>query len=113
CANAPEDCGSCAVTCPPGFTDGRDYPDGQSSPYLAIVQVGSQCWLADNLKWIGTTSYGDGMIGVQRPTVYSSAYPRFYVNGYDTGVDEEAAAATSNYSDYGVLYNRPAALDFT
>ncbi|MCP4091798.1 MAG: PKD domain-containing protein, partial [Gammaproteobacteria bacterium] len=76
-------------TCPPSFTDSRD-----GNVYSA-VQIGSQCWMQENLAYLPSVSpSSDG----------SNTTPRYYVYDYQ-GTDVNAAKATSNYQTYGVLYN--------
>ncbi len=78
----------------PTITDSRD---GQS---YATVQIGNQCWLKENLKYLPA---------VAGPGTASQTDPYYYVYGYD-GTDVSAAKLTANYQTYGALYNGPAAL---
>ncbi len=83
------------ITCPPSFTDIRD-----GNVYSA-VQIGSQCWMAENLAYLPLVSPS---------SAGSETTPYYYVYDYQ-GTDVNAAKATSNYQTYGVLYNWPAAMD--
>ena len=75
------------------FSDPRD---GQTYKW---VKIGNQVWMAENLKYLPTVSADNG----------SFTEPHFYVYDYN-GTDVNAAKATSNYQNYGVLYNWPALL---
>lgn len=74
-----------------------DYRDGQ--PY-ATVQVGNQCWMKENLKYLPAVVGGN---------TGSHTVPYYYVFGYN-GTDVSAAKATPNFQTYGALYNWIAAL---
>jgi uncharacterized protein (TIGR02145 family) len=82
--------------CPgmPTFTDSRD---GQT---YNTVQIGDQCWMAENLKYLPS---------VVGPGTGSYTVPYYYVYGYN-GTNVNAAKATANYQNYGALYNWPASL---
>jgi len=75
------------------FTDSRD-----GVTYKA-VRIGKQVWMAENLKYLPSVSV---------TAAGSETSPHYYVYGYN-GTDVEAARATANYRNYGVLYNGPAA----
>ena len=76
------------------FTDPRD------NKVYATVQIGDQVWMAENLAYLPTVDHAsDG----------SYTDPRYYVYSYDGTIVSEAKA-NSNYQNYGVLYNWPAAM---
>ena len=61
----------------------------------AVVQIGTQCWLAENLR---TTSYGDGTEIVVGSSASAETPYIYYPNGEAT-----------NLNEYGYLYNWQAA----
>ena len=69
--------------------------------YYNIIQIGEQCWMAENLKYLPS---------VVGPGTGSQTTPHYYVYGYN-GTDVNAAKATTNYATYGVLYNWTAAMN--
>jgi uncharacterized protein (TIGR02145 family) len=76
------------------FTDARD-----DEVYNAVL-IGNQCWMAENLKYLPE---------VHLAATGSRTLPHYYVYGYN-GTDVNAAKATANYQNYGVLYNWTAAM---
>ena len=82
------------IPCVP-FADSRD---GTS---YNTVKIGTQCWMAENLKYLPS---------VVGPGTDSETDPNYYVYSYD-GIVVAEAKATANYATYGVLYNWPAAMD--
>lgn len=69
----------------------------------AVVKIGSQTWMAENLAWLPK---------VMKPDTGAENLKFYYVYGYqDTTVSE--AKNTLNYINYGVLYNWPAAMNAT
>jgi uncharacterized protein (TIGR02145 family) len=88
--------GGTGQPCPdmPAFTDPRD---GQT---YNTVQIGSQCWTKENLKYL------PAVVG---PGTGSETVPYYYVYDYN-GTNVSAAKATANFQNYGALYNWPAAL---
>ncbi len=80
--------------CPSTFTDARD------NQVYSAVQIGSQCWMVENLAYLPSVSPS---------SAGSQTTPYYYVYDYQ-GTNVNAAKATSNYQTYGVLYNWPAAM---
>lgn len=73
------------------FTDSRD------SKVYNTVTIGDLTWMAENLAYLPEVCASDAECG-------------YWVYDY-TGTDVSAAKATSNYSEYGVLYNFETAKD--
>lgn len=71
--------------------DGREY---------RTVQIGDQCWMAENLAYLPSVG----------PSENSYEEAHYYVYGY-FGTNIDQAKATENYKTYGVLYNWPAAIE--
>jgi uncharacterized protein (TIGR02145 family) len=73
-------------------------PDGKS---YAIVKIGTQTWMAENLAWLPAVSpSGKG----------SDSVKYYYVYGYEDSL-VSPAKNTANYKLFGVLYNWPAAMN--
>src|SRR5574344_846107 len=75
--------------------------DARDNQTYRIVTIGSQTWMAENLKYLPS---------VVRPRTGSKTTPHYYVYGYN-GTNVTDAKATANYNTYGVLYNWPAAMN--
>ena len=79
-------------------------PGGCGSPVLhegylySTVQIGEQCWFAENCRYISSVSPSSEI---------SQTEPHYYVYGYE-GTDIQFAISDSLYQIYGVLYNWPA-----
>lgn len=89
------------------FTDERD-----GNTYR-VVQIGDQCWLVENLRYLPSVS---PIVGRARWRPWKSVQncsqtqPYYYVYGYQ-GRRVREAQATASYRNYGVLYNWPAAME--
>ena len=68
---------------------------------LETVQIGDQCWFAENLKKLDVVYPG---------TSQSYDDPRTYVYGYN-GDNVAEAILQANYGEFGVLYNYAAVQD--
>ncbi|MCX6269022.1 MAG: hypothetical protein NTW16_17000 [Bacteroidetes bacterium] len=73
-------------------------PDGKS---YAIVKIGNQVWMAENLAWLPSVSAS--LNG-------SDSLKYYYVYNFQDSI-VSAAKNTLNYQLYGVLYNWPAAMN--
>jgi uncharacterized protein (TIGR02145 family) len=75
--------------------------DSRDGNVYKWVKIGSQIWMAENLKYLPSVSAS---------TEGSQTEPHYYVYGYN-GTDVTTAKATDNYKTYGVLYNWAAAMN--
>ena len=73
-------------------------PDGKS---YAIVKIGNQIWMAENLAWLPAVSLS---------SKGSDSLMHYYVYDYEDSIVNTAKNSV-NYKLYGVLYNWPAAMN--
>jgi uncharacterized protein (TIGR02145 family) len=66
----------------------------------STVQIGEQCWFSENCRYLPSVS---------EPSDSSSTVPHYYVYDYSGGLVIDAIQ-TSNYLNFGVLYNWPAVM---
>jgi uncharacterized protein (TIGR02145 family) len=84
-----------------GFTCGDSFTDSRDGQSYETVQIGDQCWMAENLAYLPEVSPS---------SQGNNTDPYYYAYGYQ-GTDVNAAKATDNYNNYGALYNWPASLN--
>ncbi|MFH0843369.1 MAG: FISUMP domain-containing protein [Bacteroidota bacterium] len=83
---------------------GRSWIDPRDDNSYNIVPIGDQVWMAENLAYLPSVNIvADGSEDAGK-----EQKPFYYVYDYD-GTVVSAAMATSNYEQYGVLYNWTAA----
>lgn len=74
--------------------------DTRDGNVYKTVTIGNQIWMAENLRYLPS---------VAEPGSGSTTLPYYYIYGYK-GTDLSNALAVPAYSEYGVLYNWPAAV---
>ena len=84
----------------PVWSCGDTLKDDRDGDTYKTILIGNQCWMEENLAYLPSVS----------PPVYGSfTNPLYYVYDY-YGTDVEQAKNTTNYQEFGALYNWPAAL---
>jgi uncharacterized protein (TIGR02145 family) len=83
------------------FISGEPYADPRDGNLYNTVQIGDQCWMRENLRYLPEVSPS---------SAGSETDPHYYVYDYQS-TDVSGAIATENYQKYGVLYNWPAAMN--
>lgn len=82
-----------------GWLCGTNMTDSRDETVYPTIHIGTQCWMQRNLAYLPSVSPASSG---------STTSPRYYVYGYD-GSNVTFAKTSTNYSNYGVLYNWPAA----
>lgn len=77
------------------------FKDLRDNHQYKTIHIGNRIWMAENLAYLPEVSL---------PTSGSNTTPHYYVNGY-RGASIVEARKTASFTQYGVLYNWPAASD--
>jgi len=77
----------------------KEFTDPRDDHVYQYRSIGNRTWMLENLAYLPE---------VNPPDTVASLNALYYVYDY-VGTDATAAAATANYKEYGVLYNRSAA----
>ena len=83
------------------FACGGEFTDTRDGTVYSTVQIGDQCWMAENLRYLPSV-VGPGASAVLTNYYYVYEY-------YGTSVTD--AKTSINYNAYGVLYNWSAAMN--
>ena len=86
------------MDCTP-FACGESFIDSRDDQSYNTVNINNHCWLANNLAYLPSVVSSD---------IIDDGIPYYYVFDYQ-GTDVVQAKPDSNYTNYGVLYNNPAA----
>ena len=84
---------------------GENFLDERDGNSYKTIQLGSQCWFAQNLAYLPSVQTNADFV-----TYGNNSQPSYGVYGY-TGADVTAAKVTNNYKMYGVHYNWFAAVN--
>ena len=83
----------------PSWVCGELLVDSRDGNSYQTVQIGTQCWMAENLKYLPVVHSN-----AEFATQGTNLLPGYGVYAYD-GNDVNTAKAQTNYSVYGVLYS--------
>ncbi|MCC6599076.1 MAG: fibrobacter succinogenes major paralogous domain-containing protein [Crocinitomicaceae bacterium] len=80
---------------------GDTFSDSRDNSSYTTIEIGSQCWMKENLRYLPSVS--------NMSNTGSTTNPHFYVYAYN-GTSVATAKTQANYITYGTIYNLPAAL---
>ena len=101
----PVGCLKNAPTTPP-FVCNEELTDTRDNNTYKTVQIGNQCWMAENLAYLPDVVHNNAQFQTQG----NNSQPGYGVYNYN-GSDVTTAKSQADYTTYGVLYNWYAVVD--
>ena len=94
--------------CGDNFTDNRGAVNGEN--VYATVQIGSQCWMAENLRYVGEGS-NSCLVSCTGNKWDSTRYNQCCIHTSNDGVDGDEYGDYTNWNQTQVLYQWRAAMN--